>query len=61
MKGGLPVTTILDLIGVLLVAAGLGLLAAIIVGIWCGLLVGGLLLLFSSWASDVLTSRGGKK
>lgn len=53
-------TTILDLIGVLLVAAGIGLGLALLWGIWAGLIAGGVTLLAASFLSDILQGRGRK-
>lgn len=57
----IPVTTILDLIGVLLVAAGVGLGLALLWGIWAGLIAGGVCLLGASFLSDKLRERGPKQ
>lgn len=54
-------TTILDLIGVLLVAAGIGLGLGLLVGIWAGLVAGGVCLLAASFLSDKLRERGPKQ
>ena len=60
---GVPVnlTDYLDLLGALLLIAGAGTFVSVLLGVWAGLILAGLLVLVLSWLVGRLNVRGDSK
>lgn len=62
MRGGaVSITDVLDLLGLLLVVASVGLLVGGLAGVWAGLGAGGLGLLAISWLLDARQRAAAKR